>query len=131
MEEIKIKTHKQAEMINITSEVNAVVKKSGIQTGVCIVFIPHTTAGVTINENADPAVIRDILMETNKIVPLHNGYAHMEGNSAAHIKSSLFGCSKAVIIENGNLNLGTWQAIFFCEFDGPRNRKTWIQVIGS
>jgi secondary thiamine-phosphate synthase enzyme len=130
MEEIQVKTHKQTEMIDITTQVNAAVRKSGVQNGVCTVFIPHTTAGVTINENADPAVIQDILMETNKVIPLKDGYAHMEGNSAAHIKSSLFGCSSYVIIENGSLRLGTWQSIFFCEFDGPRTRKAWIQVTG-
>jgi secondary thiamine-phosphate synthase enzyme len=130
MEEIQVKTHKQTEMIDITTQVNAAVRKSGVQNGVCTVFIPHTTAGVTINENADPAVIQDILMETNKVIPLKDGYAHMEGNSAAHIKSSLFGCSSYVIIENGSLRLGTWQSIFFCEFDGPRSRKVWIQVTG-
>ena len=131
MEEITVRTHKQTEMIDITSQVNAAVKKSGVQKGVCTVFIPHTTAGVTINENADPAVIRDILMETDKVIPLRDGYSHMEGNSAAHIKSSLFGCSSSIIIENSGLMLGTWQSIFFCEFDGPRSRKAWIQVTGS
>jgi secondary thiamine-phosphate synthase enzyme len=131
MEEIQVKTHKQTEMIDITTQVNAAVRKSGVQNGVCTVFIPHTTAGVTINENADPAVIQDILMETSKVIPLKDGYAHMEGNSAAHIKSSLFGCSNYVIIENGSLRLGTWQSIFFCEFDGPRTRKVWIQISGS
>ena len=128
MQEITVKTHRQAEMIDITTQVNAVARKSGVQKGVCTVFIPHTTAGVTINENADPAVIRDILMETDKFIPLRDGYSHMEGNSAAHIKSSLFGCSSSIIIENSGLMLGTWQSIFFCEFDGPRTRKAWIQV---
>jgi secondary thiamine-phosphate synthase enzyme len=131
MEEIQVKTKKQTEMIDITSHVNVAVKKSGVQKGVCTVFVPHTTAGVTINENADPAVISDILMEINKVIPLKNGYAHMEGNSAAHIKSSLFGCSSSIIIENNSLKLGTWQSIFFCEFDGPRNRKAWIQITNS
>ena len=131
MEEIQVKTRKHTEMIDITSQVNGVVRKSGVQSGVCTVFVPHTTAGVTINENADPAVMRDILMELNKVIPLKDGYDHMEGNSAAHIKSSLFGCSASIIIENNSLRLGTWQSIFFCEFDGPRTRKAWIQVTGA
>ena len=131
MEEIQVKTRKHTEMIDITSQVNGVVKKSGVQSGLCTVFVPHTTAGVTINENADPAVMRDILMEINKVIPLKDGYDHMEGNSAAHIKSSLFGCSGSIIIETGSLRLGTWQSIFFCEFDGPRTRKAWIQVTGA
>lgn len=131
MEEIQVKTRKHTEMIDITSQVNGVVKKSGVQSGLCTVFVPHTTAGVTINENADPAVMRDILMEINKVIPLKDGYDHMEGNSAAHIKSSLFGCSGSIIIENNSLRLGTWQSIFFCEFDGPRTRKAWIQVTGA
>jgi len=131
VEEIQVKTRKHTEMIDITSQVNGVVKKSGVQSGLCTVFVPHTTAGVTINENADPAVMRDILMEINKVIPLKDGYDHMEGNSAAHIKSSLFGCSASIIIENSSLRLGTWQSIFFCEFDGPRTRKAWIQVTGA
>lgn len=131
MEEIQVRTHSQVEMIDITSQVDAAVNKSGVQKGGCAVFVPHTTAGVTINENADPAVVRDILMEINKIVPLKDGYAHLEGNTAAHIKASLFGCSISVIIENAGLRLGTWQSIFFCEFDGPRSRKVWLQITGK
>ena len=130
MDEFQVKTHNHVEMIDITSHVNNAVRKSGIQSGICTVFIPHTTAGVTINENADPAVMKDIMMEMNKVIPLRDGYSHMEGNSAAHIKSSLFGCSCSVIIENGRLMLGTWQSIFFCEFDGPRTRKAWVKVCG-
>lgn len=128
MEEITIRTSRQIEMIDITTKVQAAVQQAGVHSGVCTVFVPHTTAGVTINENADPAVVRDILMETDKIVPLRDDYAHGEGNSAAHIKSSLFGCSISVIIEQGRLRLGTWQSIFFCEFDGPRTRNVWVQV---
>lgn len=131
MEEITVKSHKQTEMIDITSPIHAAVRKAGIQSGVCTVFIPHTTAGVTINENTDPAVIHDILMELNKVIPLRDKYSHMEGNSAAHIKASLFGCSSSVLIESGSLRLGTWQSIFFCEFDGPRTRKVWVQVVGT
>jgi len=131
MYEITVKTHNQTDMIDITAQVRAAVKKSGTASGTCTVFVPHTTAGVTINENADPAVMRDILMEVNKVIPFTDGYRHMEGNSAAHIKSSIFGCSETVLLENGSLMLGTWQSIFFCEFDGPRTRKAWIQITGT
>lgn len=131
MKEITVSTRKQTELIDITSKIQDIVHRSGVISGVCTVFVPHTTAAVTINENADPAVIRDMLTEVNKIVPFSNGYAHREGNSAAHIKSSLFGCSRSIIIDNGALRLGTWQSIFFCEFDGPRTRSVWIQTTGS
>ena len=129
MEEIQIKTRNRIEMIDITPLVNAVVNKSGVKNGVCIVFIPHTTAAITINENADPDVMHDILTELNKIIPLQDNYRHGEGNSAAHIKSTLTGCSQTVFIENGTLQLGTWQSLFLCEFDGPRNRKAWIIIV--
>jgi secondary thiamine-phosphate synthase enzyme len=125
----QIKTSKQTEFIEITSEVNEIVQNSGIKNGICIIFIPHTTAAVTINENADPSVIRDIIMELNKMVPFENRYQHLEGNSPAHIKASIIGCSKTILIESGRLMLGTWQGIFFCEFDGPRIRKVYIKVI--
>jgi len=131
MHTLSVKTKNQTEMIDITRDVIAVVASSGIRDGVCTVFIPHTTAGVTINENADPDVQRDILMEINKIIPQHDGYRHAEGNSAAHLKSSLFGCSATVIVAGGRLCLGTWQSIFFCEFDGPRARAVWVQVSGT
>jgi len=131
MQTFSVTTKRQTEMIDITRDINAIVSDSGIQQGLCTVFIPHTTAGVTVNENADPDVPRDMLMEINKIVPLQDGYAHMEGNSAAHIKSSLFGCSSNVIISEGSLCLGTWQSVFFCEFDGPRERTVWVQVVGT
>ena len=97
----------------------------------CIAFVPHTTAAVTINENADPDVPRDIIMELDKVIPFHDNYRHMEGNSAAHIKTSLIGSSEAVFVENGNLVLGTWQSLFFCEFDGPRTRKYMVKVIAT
>ena len=129
MEEIQIKTRNRIEMIDITPLVNAVVNKSGVKNGVCIVFIPHTTAAITINENADPDVMHDILTELNKIIPLQDNYRHGEGNSAAHIKSTLTGCSQTVFIENGTLQLGTWQSLFLCEFDGPRNRNAWIKIV--
>jgi secondary thiamine-phosphate synthase enzyme len=103
--------------------------KTGIKEGFCIIFIPHTTAAITINENADPSVVQDLMMAINKMAPLEAGYHHLEGNSAAHIKSSLVGCSKTILIESGRLVLGTWQGIFFCEFDGPRSRKVHVKVV--
>jgi secondary thiamine-phosphate synthase enzyme len=131
MDEITVKTSSHTQIIDITSKVNEILAKTGIKEGICTVFTPHTTAGITINENADPDVPRDIIKEMEKVVPLNDGYAHIEGNSAAHIKSSLFGCSETVIIRNGTLMLGTWQSVFFCEFDGPRNRKVWVEIIGK
>ncbi len=131
MERIQVKTSRRVEFLDITGRVEAAVKKSGIKSGVCHVFVPHTTAGVTINENADPNVIRDIIRELDKFVPLDDNYSHAEGNSAAHIKSSLMGCSQQVLIEEGSLALGTWQSIFFCEFDGPRSRSVWVKVMGE
>jgi len=131
MEQIAVKTHKQCEMVDITSDIERMVGKSKVKSGICYAFVPHTTAGITINENADPDVERDILMELNKIVPLKDDYLHAEGNSAAHIKSSIIGCSQEVLIEEGSLRLGTWQSLFFCEFDGPRSRKVWVKVMGE
>ncbi len=129
LKEISISTHSQTELVNVDREVMDVIKQSGIQEGICLIWVPHTTAGVTINENADPDVIKDILYETDKIIPLRNGYRHVEGNSAAHIKSSLFGPSLNLVITEGRLLLGTWQSVFFCEFDGPRRRRLFIKVI--
>lgn len=131
MDEISVKTNSHSQFIDITSKVNESLAKTGIKNGMCTVFTPHTTAAITINENADPDVPCDIIKEMGKIVPLDAGYTHVEGNSAAHIKSSLFGCSETVIFRNGSLMLGTWQSIFFCEFDGPRNRKVWVEIIGE
>jgi len=129
MEVLNIKTNTRNSMIDITSRVQGIVSNSGISDGMCIVFVPHTTAGVTINENADPDVTSDILKELNKIVPFDDGYDHCEGNSAAHIKASMLGFSQTVIVENGRLVLGTWQGIYFCEFDGPRNRKVYVKLV--
>lgn len=126
---LQVKTTQQTEFIEITSGVQEAVKKIGIENGLCIIFVPHTTAAITINEHADPSVSRDILMELNKMVPMSDHYHHLEGNSPAHIKSSLLGCSQMVLVEKGRLALGTWQGIFFCEFDGPRTRKVHIKVI--
>ena len=122
-------TGKHTEMKDITRLVQKAVTDSGVTDGVCIVFVPHTTAAVTINENADPDVVRDFTMEINKIVPWEDGYHHMEGNSAAHLKSSLIGFSEQLLIANGRLVLGTWQGIYFCEFDGPRRRKVYVKVM--
>jgi len=129
METLSIRTTTQSAMINISSQVQELVNKNDWTDGLLTVFIPHTTAGVTINENADPDVTRDIQNEINKIVPMDDNYHHFEGNSAAHIKSTLFSPSLSVIVENKNIMLGTWQGIYFCEFDGPRNRKIWIKFI--
>ena len=131
MEEITVKTNSKIEMIDITRQVHEIVQRSKVKHGICIVFVPHTTAAITINENADPAVRKDIIGELNKIIPLEDNYRHMEGNSAAHIKATLTGLSQTVIIANGELQLGTWQSLFFCEYDGPRNRKVYIKVING
>ncbi|HWT76625.1 MAG TPA: secondary thiamine-phosphate synthase enzyme YjbQ [Mobilitalea sp.] len=124
-----VKTGQQTAMIDITNEVKNIVKESKVMNGICVVFVPHTTAGITINENADPDVVRDFMMELNKIVPISDGYMHREGNSAAHIKSSMMGFSVTLLIENGRLVLGTWQGIYFMEFDGPRIRKAHVKII--
>ena len=126
MESITVKTDGRTQLLDITAEVSRVVAASGVQEGLCMVFVPHTTAGVTINENADPSVQRDVLKELNKIVPFEDAYAHQEGNSAAHIKCSLVGCSCVAPIHGGQLALGTWQGIYFCEFDGPRSRQVRV-----
>jgi secondary thiamine-phosphate synthase enzyme len=125
----QVRTSKQTGLIDITRSVQEAVKKTGVEEGICFIFIPHTTAAVTINENADPSVSQDIIMELNKVVPFEDRYQHLEGNSPAHIKASLIGCSQTVFVESGKLALGTWQGIFFCEFDGPRNRKVYVKVV--
>lgn len=129
MQTFQVRTSAQTEFIDITRSVQEAVKKTGVEDGICIIFIPHTTAAVTINENADPSVVQDIVMELNKIVPFKDQYRHLEGNSPAHIKASLVGCSQIVFVESGKLVLGTWQGIFFCEFDGPRSRQVHIKVM--
>lgn len=131
VKQVSIQTKARTQFIDITHIVAEAVRESGIHSGVCTVFVPHTTAAVTINENADRDVMKDLQMETEKIVPWEDGYHHREGNSAAHIKASLFGASEQVLVENGKLCLGTWQGIYFCEFDGPRHRQVWIQVLAS
>ena len=131
MKEISLETHSRVEMIDITAAVQKAIGEEKIEEGICLVYAPHTTAAVTINENADPDVPRDILAALDRAVPFSANYRHAEGNSAAHVKSSLVGASELVIIENGRLVLGTWQSIFFCEFDGPRSRKVLISIIDS
>ena len=128
MKQFTVRTNARAEMIDITDRIRILLKESRIKSGVCHVFVPHTTAAVTINENADPDVPLDILMELEKIVPFSDHYRHIEGNSAAHIEASILGASETVFIENGELVLGTWQSIFFCEFDGPRTRKVLVLI---
>jgi secondary thiamine-phosphate synthase enzyme len=123
-------TRKPQEFVDITGTVRKEVEESGVSEGMAFVFIPHTTAGVTINENADPDVTADMISGLNKVIPVIGNYKHFEGNSHAHIKSSLMGSSCCVIIEDGKLKLGTWQAIYFCEFDGPRHRKFYTKVSG-
>ncbi|MCF6460380.1 secondary thiamine-phosphate synthase enzyme YjbQ [Clostridium sp. Cult3] len=127
--EYSVQTNKPQEFIDITDIVQNEVRKSGVDEGLVIVTVPHTTAGITINENADPDVVHDILNSLNKVFPISGDYKHMEGNSHAHIKSSLMGSACNVIIENGKLALGIWQGIYFCEFDGPRDRKIKIKII--
>ena len=127
--QFEIRTTSHTQMINITAKVQQAVAESGVKDGLCLIFIPHTTAAVTINENADPDVVRDFTMEINKIVPWEDGYHHMEGNSAAHLKSSMIGFSEQVIIEDGRLLLGTWQGIYFCEYDGSRRRRVIVKIM--
>ena len=129
MDRIQLKTHSRSEFIDITQEVQGIVKKKEIKEGVCYVYVPHTTAAVTINENADPSVRKDILNEFNKMVPWDGNYTHAEGNAAAHIKATLVGSSVSVPISSRKLALGTWQGIYFCEFDGPRHREVFVQTI--
>lgn len=128
--EYRIKTTKPQEFIDITNLINKEIRKRNIQDGIAVVFIPHTTAGVTINENTDPDVVEDILSSLNRVFPVRGNYRHYEGNSHAHIKASIMGSSCTIIIEGGKLKLGTWQGVYFCEFDGPRDRKVYIKVIG-
>jgi secondary thiamine-phosphate synthase enzyme len=130
MNTIEIRTRAREEFVDLTAEVDSVVAASGVASGVCVVAVPHTTAGVTVNENADPDVRADLLMTLRRIVPDDLPYAHAEGNSPAHVKAALIGSSVSLIVEGGRLKLGTWQGVFFCEFDGPRTRQVWVKVIG-
>jgi secondary thiamine-phosphate synthase enzyme len=129
MNELTIRTARRDQFLDITAEVQRVVAATGVRDGVCTVFVPHTTAGVTINENADPDVVADVLYALDKAVPWTSPqYRHSEGNTAAHVKASMMGSSVNVLVANGRLQLGTWQAIYFCEFDGPRARHAWVTV---
>jgi secondary thiamine-phosphate synthase enzyme len=126
---ISVKTRERTELIDITTDINQLIQKTGIDQGLCMIYVPHTTAAVTINESADPSVKSDILMILNQIIPWEAHYRHLEGNSPAHIKSTLVGSSELIAIENRRLVLGTWQGIFFCEFDGPRTRKVDVRIM--
>jgi len=128
MREITISSSRRVEFIDITSKVKKIVEEEGVREGICLIYCPHTTAGLTINENADPDVVEDIKSTLGKLIPSGAGYSHIEGNADAHIKSSIIGNSVELIISNGNLMLGTWQGIFFCEFDGPRTRRVWVKI---
>ena len=128
MQEFSVSTRSRTEFVDITRQIQSALSETGLKTGVCTVFIPHTTAGVTINENADPDVQRDMLKALNKVIPFDDDYRHGEGNSAAHIKATLTGSSVSMPVEDGQLCLGTWQGVYFCEFDGPRDRRVWVQA---
>ncbi len=131
-EDFRVSTKSRSQMIDITSEVSSIVGESGVKDGDAIIYCPHTTAAITINENADPSVPHDILLTLEQLLPQHRpGYRHSEGNSDAHCKSSIVGCSEQILIKGGSLQLGTWQGIFFCEFDGPRSRTVIVQIRGQ
>ncbi len=128
---INVKSRTRTEFIDITEKIQEIINEEGVKEGVCYIYIPHTTAGVTINEGADPSVQRDIITTLNRLIPFEGDYHHREGNADAHIKSTLVGISQVVFIESGRLSLGTWQAIYFCEFDGPRHRRVHIKIVSS
>jgi len=131
-EQFGVRSRSREQMIDITGEINSLIGQSGIREGVVLVYCPHTTAGITINENADPDVVSDILLTLSKLVPLNmSGYRHSEGNSDAHIKSSIVGCSEQILVKGGSAELGTWQGVYFCEFDGPRSRRVFVQIRGE
>lgn len=129
MPSFSISTTARAELVDITAQVQRIVAESNVRGGLCHVWVPHTTAGLTVNENADPDVAADLLAGLDRIAPRDAGYAHREGNSAAHIKSSLVGCEKTLLVREGRLALGTWQGLYFCEFDGPRKRQVWVRLV--
>lgn len=128
---LSIRTDGRTDFVDITAQVSAVVAESGVGSGLCHVYVPHTTAGVTINENADPSVQRDIIKVLDRAVPWEGGYAHAEGNSAAHVKASLLGATAIIPIEEGQMQLGTWQGVYLCDFDGPRTRKVLVKVVAG
>jgi len=129
--EFDLKTDNHSELIDMTDKIQEIVTGSKVENGICLIFIPHTTAGVTINENADPTVKDDILYKLKDLIPWEDNYQHLEGNSAAHLKASLFGNSEQIIIKDGRLLLGTWQGIYFAEFDGPRRRKVHVNLVNN
>lgn len=129
MEIIRVKTTRREEMIEITSYVQEIVKRTKISDGICVIYVPHTTASITINENADPSVKTDIIGYLSKLIPKNASYNHLEGNADAHIKASIMGQSRSIIVKDGSLLLGTWQGIFFVEFDGPRSREVYVEVL--
>jgi secondary thiamine-phosphate synthase enzyme len=131
MQEFTVQTEAHCAFVTIDRQVQQAVDRSGVREGVATVFVPHTTAGVTINENADPDVVRDMKAQLDRMVPWRGDYQHGEGNSAAHIKASMMGFSQQVLVRDGTLAFGTWQSIYFCEFDGPRRRKVWVQVTAA
>jgi secondary thiamine-phosphate synthase enzyme len=130
MHSFSIQTRKHSQFLDITAEIQSCVSDAGLGNGVVTVFVPHTTSGITVNENADPDVVRDIMQALDNAVPWDAGYRHSEGNAAAHVKSSIMGSSVQIIVESGRLQLGTWQSVYFCEFDGPRTRNVWIATAG-
>jgi secondary thiamine-phosphate synthase enzyme len=127
--EMQVKTKARNELIDITPQVEKVVEESGIAEGICVIVVPHTTAGVTVNENADPSVRADIIAKLDELVPAGDHYHHLEGNADAHIKAALVGSSECLLVRGGRIALGTWQGVFFCEFDGPRKRQVWVRVM--
>jgi secondary thiamine-phosphate synthase enzyme len=131
MREITLQTTARTDFVDLTGRIQEQVRDLGLQDGVVVVFNPHTTAAVTINEGADPDVVRDMTAALDRIVPWQDGYRHAEGNAAAHIKASLFGSSVSVIVADGRLQLGTWQKIWFCDFDGPRRRRVWVKTLSA
>ncbi|WP_031481290.1 secondary thiamine-phosphate synthase enzyme YjbQ [Maridesulfovibrio frigidus] len=131
METLELRTSVRDEMIDITGAVRKTIRQNGWKSGVVLLYSPHTTCAVTVNEGADPSVVRDIIVNLRKLVPHAGDYKHMEGNSDSHIKTSMFGPEQMLIVENGDIMLGTWQKVFFCEFDGPRNRNLWVKWLPS
>ncbi len=129
MQEISVRTVNHTQFLNIDQKIEETIGETGIQNGICFVFVPHTTAGITINENADPDVVADMIHALERAVPWNAGYAHAEGNAAAHVKASMMGFSQTIPVRGGHLAFGTWQSLYFCEFDGPRARKVLVQVI--
>jgi len=131
MEKISVSTRKRTDFIEITGKIEEIIKIKNVKDGICFLFVPHTTCGLTINENADPSVRMDIMNKLEEIIPENDNYSHTEGNADSHIKSTIVGHSLTVFVENGSLQLGTWQGIYLCEFDGPRTRQVWVKILPS